>query len=258
MRAAEQAQWQHVLVDEYQDVNRAGALLVKALSGRDDNVGLWAVGDLRQAIYRFRGASPSNITRFEIDFPNGARTELTVNYRSQPALVRLFGEASGDGPEMWQASRPESAIAPATLALAEDDAGQADGMARKMREFYDNGIGFGEQVALCRTRGQTRALRTALLQRGIPVAASPEEKNPLASKDVRALLALISRACEKNSPARHRWAELPPALYAVRNRADYDAYDLLTEALWGRARTRPNGEGPLRRRHPSGSRAQFP
>ena len=123
VRAAEQAQWQHVLVDEYQDVNRAGALLVKALSGRDDNVGLWAVGDLRQAIYRFRGASPSNITRFEIDFPNGKRTELTVNYRSQPALVRLFGEASGDGPEMWQASRSGDAIVPATLALAEDDAG---------------------------------------------------------------------------------------------------------------------------------------
>src|SRR5262249_62202284 len=86
--AAERAQWRHILVDEYQDVNRGGARLVQLLAG--DGAGLWAVGDLRQAIYRFRGASPANVARFHHDFPKGQRADLAVNYRSQPSLVALF------------------------------------------------------------------------------------------------------------------------------------------------------------------------
>lgn len=89
VRRAEQNRWRHVLVDEYQDVNRAGAHLVRLLTR--DGAGLWAVGDLRQAIYAFRGASPANVARFSEDFPLGTRSDLAVNYRSLPSLVALFG-----------------------------------------------------------------------------------------------------------------------------------------------------------------------
>ncbi len=72
----------HVLVDEYQDVNRASAVLLAALAG--DGRGLWVVGDARQSIYRFRGATPSNMVRFTEDFPGGRVLRLSTNYRSQP------------------------------------------------------------------------------------------------------------------------------------------------------------------------------
>jgi DNA helicase II / ATP-dependent DNA helicase PcrA len=70
----------HVLVDEYQDVNRASGLLLKELAGCGE--GLWVVGDERQAIYRFRGAAPANMRLFASDFPGAAVTELDRNYRS--------------------------------------------------------------------------------------------------------------------------------------------------------------------------------
>src|SRR5205823_5910525 len=89
VRAAEQAQWQHILVDEYQDINRSGARLIKALAG--DGAGLWVVGDVRQAIYAWRGATPECVSQFERDYPAGRRAHLAVNYRSRKELVRFFG-----------------------------------------------------------------------------------------------------------------------------------------------------------------------
>lgn len=71
----------HVLVDEFQDVNRASVRLLKSITRDGEN--LWAVGDAKQSIYRFRGASSFNMTRFDRDdFPSGQRGRLTKNYRS--------------------------------------------------------------------------------------------------------------------------------------------------------------------------------
>ena len=70
----EQYKW--ILVDEYQDVNRASGVLLKLLAG--DGKTLWVVGDARQSIYRFRGASPLNIRSFEKDFPGASRLSLDV------------------------------------------------------------------------------------------------------------------------------------------------------------------------------------
>src|SRR5207237_8655830 len=71
------AQHPEVLVDEYQDINRASAVMVKLVAG--EGRGLWAVGDLRQAIYRFRGASAANIPQFERDYANGRRMSVGGN-----------------------------------------------------------------------------------------------------------------------------------------------------------------------------------
>lgn len=80
--------YRHVLVDEYQDVNRASVRLLKAL--RPTGEGLWAVGDARQSIYRFRGASSHSIRLFAKDFPGAKTGDLVVNYRSYEEIVRLY------------------------------------------------------------------------------------------------------------------------------------------------------------------------
>ena len=59
VRTAVRLRHRHVLVDEYQDVNRASARLLRAVAG--DGSRLWVVGDARQSIYRFRGASSINM-----------------------------------------------------------------------------------------------------------------------------------------------------------------------------------------------------
>ncbi|MBC8102437.1 MAG: UvrD-helicase domain-containing protein [Cytophagales bacterium] len=237
IRRAEQGRWQHVLVDEYQDVNRAGALLVRVLTR--GGTGLWAVGDLRQAIYAFRGASPANVARFREDFPGGARTDLAVNYRSRPPLVALFGEAAGEGVDAWQAARNAASLPVASIercgeggviyAISPSDQGQADGMAVQMRAFVQAGYAFGDQVVLCRTHGQARQMRAALREREIPVATDASEISLLSHRDVRELLTLLSRACEPSGAARGRFPELPRGLGSVPG----DAYDFLATALWG-------------------------
>ena len=76
-----QANYGHIMVDEYQDVNRSSVRLLQALCPSGEN--LWVVGDAKQSIYRFRGASSFNVSRFgNEDFPGGQRGQLEVNYRS--------------------------------------------------------------------------------------------------------------------------------------------------------------------------------
>jgi DNA helicase II / ATP-dependent DNA helicase PcrA len=86
----------HVLVDEYQDVNRASALFLKELVG--GGAGLWVVGDARQSIYRFRGASPENIREFRRDFPGAKTLPLERNYRS---ASRILGSCPHSDRKCW-------------------------------------------------------------------------------------------------------------------------------------------------------------
>jgi DNA helicase-2/ATP-dependent DNA helicase PcrA len=72
--------FQHLLIDEYQDTNRAQYQLVKLLAGKEGNI--VAVGDEDQSIYRFRGADINNILNFEQDFPGAKIIKLEQNYRS--------------------------------------------------------------------------------------------------------------------------------------------------------------------------------
>ena len=101
MRDALRSTYRHVLVDEYQDVNRASGLFLKEIAGA--GAGLWVVGDSRQAIYRFRGAAPTNMQRFSEDFPGAKVKSLRYNYRSQPTVLNVF---AGLAPNM-RASRGE-------------------------------------------------------------------------------------------------------------------------------------------------------
>src|SRR3546814_10732841 len=88
IRTAVQLRHRHVLVDEYQDVNRASARLLKAVVG--DGERLWVVGDSRQSIYRFRGASSANMARFSTDYAGAVVDQLGVNYRSTEQVVLAF------------------------------------------------------------------------------------------------------------------------------------------------------------------------
>ena len=80
-----QRRFRYVLVDEFQDTNHAQFELVKLLAGRHRNVTV--VGDDDQAIFRFRGASMSNILGFDAAYPDARRVVLVQNYRSGQRLL---------------------------------------------------------------------------------------------------------------------------------------------------------------------------
>ncbi|MBI1908020.1 UvrD-helicase domain-containing protein [Candidatus Uhrbacteria bacterium] len=98
-----QEQFRFIVVDEFQDTNRAQYELVKLLAGTRRNVTV--VGDDDQAIYRFRGAALANILNFRTDFPDATRVVLTHNYRSGKAILdRSYALIQHNNPHRLEAS----------------------------------------------------------------------------------------------------------------------------------------------------------
>jgi len=95
-------QFKYIMVDEFQDTNTIQYELVKMLAAPDNN--LVAVGDDDQSIYRFRGASLSNIMQFKDDFPKAKEVVLTENYRSgQTILDHAYSFISHNNPNRLEA-----------------------------------------------------------------------------------------------------------------------------------------------------------
>jgi len=82
-----QKQFKYILIDEFQDTNFAQYELIKLLIGEGNNITV--VGDDDQSIYKFRGASVSNILKFKKDFPQAKEITLTENYRSRQNILDL-------------------------------------------------------------------------------------------------------------------------------------------------------------------------
>ncbi len=188
--------YEHILVDEYQDVNRASGLLLKELAGGGE--GLWAVGDVRQAIYRFRGASPSNVRLFLEDFPDAAVHALEHNYRSVPAVLDVFAElapdmraARGAAFVPWRAERQQDGEV--LMEVAEDGVSEIKGLAREMKRQRGLGVAYADQAVLCRSHTNLARIATGLEREGVPVMYLGDL---FERPEVRDLLALLALACE--------------------------------------------------------------
>jgi superfamily I DNA/RNA helicase/Zn-dependent peptidase ImmA (M78 family)/CRISPR/Cas system-associated exonuclease Cas4 (RecB family) len=168
--AEERAQRTHVLVDEFQDINRAMGVFLRTLTA--ETGALWAVGDADQAIYRFRGASPANIQRFHDDY-SGARVQrLRHNYRSRAPIL----EAATSAAERFiPAAERQPLIATrgagsdvVRLATALDEDAELEGMVQAIRARLDGGRSLAEIAVLCRTRRNARKVIAALERAKIP------------------------------------------------------------------------------------------
>jgi ATP-dependent helicase/nuclease subunit A len=109
---------QLLLVDEFQDTDQLQVDLVRALCGdRIDAGKLFFVGDVKQSIYRFRGAQPEVFHDLRAGVPKPGRLPLTVNFRSQPAILNfvnaLFCRALGGEYDPLQPHRPQATPEPA-------------------------------------------------------------------------------------------------------------------------------------------------
>lgn len=165
--------YQHILVDEYQDVNRACALMLKQVAG--EGKGLWVVGDARQSIYRFRGAAPLNIAWFETDFPGARTVSLRRNYRTQPQLVKTFSTLA---PQMgiqttipfetWETNRPDEGGS-VLLESADSLDDEGERIAREIQYCFTQGIHFRDQAVLCRSHTNLARIAALLEQHGIPI-----------------------------------------------------------------------------------------
>lgn len=202
--------FQHVLVDEYQDVNRASALLLVELVG--DGRGLWVVGDARQSIYRFRGAAPVNMARFAEDFPAARVLRLARNYRSQPPIVHAVSTFAASMPALpgaqftpWEVHRPTTTGA-VRMEIAADAAAEGRGIAAEVLLNRDRRLTFREQAVLCRSHTKLARVGAYLEAAGVPVLYLGDL---FERSEVRDLLALLSLACHGDGHGLFRVARFP-------------------------------------------------
>lgn len=200
----------HVLVDEYQDVNRVSGLLLKEIAG--DGRGLWVVGDTRQSIYRWRGASTANMRLFADDFPGADVKVLGTNYRSQRAVVDVVAELA---PRMratvgrrftpWDVARPTAGGA-VRMEVAEDETSEAEGIAAAIEDLRRGGVAYSDQAVLCRSHATLERLALHLERAGVPVLYLGDL---FERPEIRDLLSLLSLACHGDGRGLLRVARFP-------------------------------------------------
>ncbi len=168
--ATYQERFEHVLVDEYQDTNRAQNEIVLMLGARHRNV--FVVGDADQSIYRFRGATMRNILDFESVFEDTTVILLEQNYRSTQNVLdaanaviannadrhpkRLWSEAERGGRIVWY--------------RAGDEEDEARWVVREIRRLAADGHALSDFAVMYRINAQSRALETALNAEDLPYA----------------------------------------------------------------------------------------
>ncbi len=158
----------HLMVDEYQDTNRAQYHLVQLLAARTRN--LMVVGDPDQGVYSFRGATIRNILDFEQDYPDATVIPLTRNYRSTRTILdaanAVIANNRGRTPkELWTEA---DAGVPITRYHATDEQDEAMAVVREVEDHVRRGGSLDDVAVFYRTNAQSRVLEDALMRVSVP------------------------------------------------------------------------------------------
>jgi len=158
----------HVLVDEYQDVNSLQVDVLRSL--RCDDPRIAVVGDDAQAIYGFRSASPRHLLDFETAFPDAHTIVLHRNYRSSQPICDTANAIAHDAPEGFRARllahrpqgpRPE-------LVYCHDEDAQVEEVCDRILDARERGTLLRDQAVLVRANHHSALLELALSERAIP------------------------------------------------------------------------------------------
>ncbi len=197
------AQYRHLVVDEYQDVNPLQqALLDLWLGPRDD---LCVVGDASQTIYSFTGATPDYLLGFPQRYPQATVVRLVRDYRSTPQVVglangvlrRAHGAAARAKIELvaQRPSGPEPTFTPYP-----DEPAEAAGVAARIRELLAAGTPASEMAVLYRINAQSEVFEEALADLGIPFLLRGAERF-FERPEVREAVILLRGAARGGAPA---------------------------------------------------------
>lgn len=162
-------QFQHILVDEYQDTNKLQAELIDLLAARHRNV--MVVGDDAQSIFAWRGAEFSNIYEFNKRYPEAEVFKLETNYRSTPEILALANTSIACNrkqfPKMLTAVKRSREFIPA-LVPTSDVEQQSAFIASRILELRDEGTPLEDIAVLYRSHYHSIELQLELSRRGIP------------------------------------------------------------------------------------------
>lgn len=162
-------QFQHILVDEYQDTNRLQAEIIDLLAAKHRNV--MVVGDDAQSIFAWRGAEFTNIYEFPKRYPEAVMYKLETNYRSTPEILSLANTSIASNrkqfPKVLQAIKKSKEFKPA-LVPCSDVEQQSAFIASRILELRDEGMPLEEMAVIYRSHYHSLELQLELTRRNIP------------------------------------------------------------------------------------------
>lgn len=199
------AQFEYILIDEYQDTNAAQYQLVKLLVNDQQNI--CVVGDDWQSIYSWRGADFTNILNFERDFPGAKVVKLEQNYRSTGNILEAAHSVISKNiqrteKELWTA---EGAGAPVQAHGVYDEAEEARQVADRISaQVHIGARTYDDFAVLYRTNAQSYTLERAFLQLRVPyqIVGGVRFYDRKEIKDVVAYLKLIYQPHDRMSFSR--------------------------------------------------------
>ena len=194
VREKYQKHFTHILVDEYQDTNKAQYELTKELAKVHGN--LTVVGDASQSIYRFRGADYRNLQYLKSDFPNITTIELSQNYRStQNILDAAHGVISNNTShpvlKLWTQAQSGSGLTTYEANSEYDEANYV--LNQILDKQVETGFPLNSFAILYRTNAQSRPLEEIFIKAGVPyqLVGGVEFYQRKEVKDVLAYLRLV-------------------------------------------------------------------
>jgi len=160
--------WKWVLVDEYQDTNRAQYRIIRALTKEHRNI--CVVGDPDQSVYGWRGADVRNILDFEQDYPGTKVIRLEQNYRSTKRILAAASAVIANNVTRKEKSLWTENVEgePPAIYRAWDEHEEANFVAQTIRRLRDEGREWSDVAVFYRTNAQSRVLEEALRRGGVP------------------------------------------------------------------------------------------
>ncbi|MDY6914047.1 MAG: UvrD-helicase domain-containing protein [Planctomycetota bacterium] len=204
-------QYRYVLIDEYQDTNRAQYILAHGIAVDHENI--CATGDPDQSIYAWRGADIDNILRFESDYPGAVVCRLEENYRSTKAILsaasRLISRnRMRKDKALWTRRDGGCNV---RVVCCDDAHAEADQIVRRVEALKKSGRNYDDVAVFYRVNSLSRMLEGAFMKAGVPyrIARGVEFYNRREIRDVLAYLRLLANPSDDvsclriiNTPAR--------------------------------------------------------
>ncbi len=206
-----QEQYQYMLVDEFQDTNGAQNEIMSLWGSFDDNPNLFVVGDDKQSIFRFQGASLANMLAFYRKYPQAKIVSLENNYRSQPHVLSMAAAIIKQNEESLAKYIPEVKLdlipkskwgeCKAEWTEYRTEETENEGVAQRIRHLIDEGVKPEEIAVLFRTNKDGRGILKRLQQLNVPVRLEAGED---ALEDI-AVQKFIQVLEYINNPVRDDW-----------------------------------------------------
>lgn len=204
-----QERFHYILVDEYQDTNRAQFQLIHLLSKERGNI--CVVGDEDQSIYSWRGADIRNILEFEKFFQDSNLIKLEQNYRSSKNIIEAAGyviarNEERKGKDMWTDNPEGESI---DIIECPNDKREAEYIVDEIQNLHKQGKNYRDMAIFYRNNSQSRLIEDQLRKNGLPyrIVAGIKFYERKEIKDIVAYLRLVINS--KDSLALSRIINIP-------------------------------------------------